>query len=328
MFLIVIHHYVVNSGLTQADGPIYSDPLSWRSLFLLLMGAWGKTGINCFVMITGYFMCRSQITAKKFAKLLCEVVFYRIVIQSVFMLTGYRSFSLVTVAKMLLPVTSIEHNFSSCFIVFYLLIPFLNVLVQHLNERQHIRLLLLCSFSCILLGTLPGMNVTFNYVTWFSVLYLIASYIRLHPKKIFDSTVFWGWMTVAFMGISALSVVTCAWIGTKIDRQMAYYFVTDSNTFLAVATGVSAFMLFKNLRIPYSKMINTIAASSFGVLMIHANGDSMRSWLWGDVCGNVAMYDSAWLPLHVIGCAIAVYAVCTLLDQLRIVLIEKPAFRF
>ena len=26
MFLIVAHHLVVNSGLTAADGPVYSDP--------------------------------------------------------------------------------------------------------------------------------------------------------------------------------------------------------------------------------------------------------------------------------------------------------------
>ena len=57
MLLIVAHHYVVNSGLTAADGPIYTDPLSWRSMFLLLLGAWGKTGINCFVLITGSDKC-------------------------------------------------------------------------------------------------------------------------------------------------------------------------------------------------------------------------------------------------------------------------------
>lgn len=28
MLLIVAHHFVVNSGLTAADGPIYADPLS------------------------------------------------------------------------------------------------------------------------------------------------------------------------------------------------------------------------------------------------------------------------------------------------------------
>ena len=39
MLLIVAHHYVVNSGLTYANGPVWSDPLSWRSLFLLIFGA-------------------------------------------------------------------------------------------------------------------------------------------------------------------------------------------------------------------------------------------------------------------------------------------------
>ncbi len=56
MLLIVAHHYVVNSGLTAPDGPIFAEPLSSDSLYLLLIGAWGKIGINCFVLITGYFI--------------------------------------------------------------------------------------------------------------------------------------------------------------------------------------------------------------------------------------------------------------------------------
>ena len=59
MMLIIAHHYVVNSGLTSVDGVLYTNPTSWRTLFLLTIGAFGKTGINCFLMITGYFMCKS-----------------------------------------------------------------------------------------------------------------------------------------------------------------------------------------------------------------------------------------------------------------------------
>ena len=64
MFLIVAHHYVVNSGLTAFGGPVYADPLSIKSLFLLIWGAFGKIGINCFVLITGYFMCQSKISQR------------------------------------------------------------------------------------------------------------------------------------------------------------------------------------------------------------------------------------------------------------------------
>ena len=39
MLLIVAHHYVVNSGLTALDRPLYANPLSWRSIFLFLFGA-------------------------------------------------------------------------------------------------------------------------------------------------------------------------------------------------------------------------------------------------------------------------------------------------
>ena len=64
MYFIVAHHYVVNSGLTSSSGPIFKDTLSIKSLFLLLFGAWGWTGINCFILLTGYFMCKQTISLR------------------------------------------------------------------------------------------------------------------------------------------------------------------------------------------------------------------------------------------------------------------------
>lgn len=125
MLLIVAHHFVVNSGLMADDGLIYSSPFSVNSIFLLLLGAWGKTGINCFVMITGYFMCKSNITLNKYLKLLFEIYFYRISISLIFWITKYESFSVNQLIDMLLPVKNIGANFTGCFIMFYLFIyPF------------------------------------------------------------------------------------------------------------------------------------------------------------------------------------------------------------
>ena len=46
---------------------------------------WGrKTGINCFVLITGYFMCQSQASMRKFLKLVLEVEFYKLLFCLVF----------------------------------------------------------------------------------------------------------------------------------------------------------------------------------------------------------------------------------------------------
>ena len=107
-----------------------------------------------------------------------------------------------------------------------------------------------------------------------------------------------------------------------------YKYVSDSNTFLAVATGVSLFMTFKDLKMKYHKWINTIAASTFGVLLIHANSDTMRQWLWKDVLYNVGMYNSKWLVVHAIGSVMAVYVICVLIDLIRINLIEKKVMGY
>lgn len=88
MFLIVAHHYVVNSGLIQE---MSKTPFEANSLFLYIFGMWGKTGINCFILITGYFMCKSNITLYKFAKLVLQVIFYKIIFTLIFALSGYHA---------------------------------------------------------------------------------------------------------------------------------------------------------------------------------------------------------------------------------------------
>lgn len=314
MLLIVAHHYVINSGLL---GRIYENPMDSRSLFLLVFGAWGKPGINCFLLITGYFMCKSQITARKFVNLLAEIYFYKIAIYILFVITGYEVVSVTRIIKLLLPITAIQTNFTNCYLVFFLFIPFLNILIQNLSEKQHIQLIMLVSFVYVFLGTMPKIPVDMNYVSWYMVLYLIASFIRLYPRKIFEDTKFWGWTALVVFFISVLSVIACAWIGAKTGAQIAFYFVSDSNKILAVATALSAFMFFKNVKIRYNRVINTVAASTFGVLQIHANSDAMRTWLWQNLLRNVDFYDSRWLIVHAFGSVISVFAVCTVIDVVR-----------
>lgn len=78
MLMIVAHHYVVNSGLLDCIDA--QDCLHFKDYFLLLFGWDRKIRINCFVLITGYFMRTSNITKKKFCKLLGEIYFYKVVI--------------------------------------------------------------------------------------------------------------------------------------------------------------------------------------------------------------------------------------------------------
>lgn len=324
MLLIVAHHYVVNSGLMSV---MKEEPLHIQSIFLYLFGMWGKTGINCFVMITGYFMCKSHISLRKFMKLLLEVYFYNVVITGIFLLTGYARPSFSTVFYALVPIQSFGVNFVACFVVFYLLIPFLNLLIQTMNSKLHLRLILLCLLVYCMIA-IPKITLGVNYVSWFVVLYFIASYIRLYGFPIKISNRNWGWLTLLSILISMASVVFMAWLSTVfVNKNIpVFWFVADSNHIMALVTALCSFMFFKDLNIRYSKVINLIGASTFGVLLIHANSDIMRQWLWQDILNNVGQYGTNTMVLHAILSVIAIFVICILVDMLRMRFVEKPLF--
>lgn len=322
MMFIVAHHYVVNSGMMDN---MSENPFAPNSLFFYLFGAWGKVGINCFIMITGYFMCKSHITLRKFVKLLLQIEFYRAIIYLIFVFLGYEIRSKRQFLLALIPIKTIGDGFTSAFLVFFLFIPFLNVLLKNISEKMHIRLIILCLFLYTFLGTLPlpYFKVTMNYVSWFVVIYFISSYVRLHPRKLFDSSLFWGIASAICVIISSLSIIWC------LKRSWsAYYFIAVSNKILAVITSFCLFMFFKNVRIPYIRTINLIASASFGVLLIHANSDAMRMWLWKDTLHNAEVFSANTCYLHFICSVLGVYSICTIIDLIRIYLLEKPFFKY
>ena len=317
MLLIVAHHYVVNSGIWEI---IRSDPSGPGSLFHYFLGMWGKTGINCFVLISGWFMCTSRITLRKFLKLLLEIEFYKVVIGIIFLITGKESFSTDWLLG-LLPIRNIKDGFVPCFIIFYLCIPFLNVLVKNMDRKMHLALVGLLLFLYTFLSTIPIFSVTMNYVSWFITLYFIASFMRLYDFPLKDGRASsWFFLSVGAIALSMLSVWIIAHSGKSISP---YWFVSDANKVMALVTALCLFNLFRTFRMPYSRLINSIGATTFGVLLIHANSDAMRQWLWYDLFDNAGHMHS---PLRAILVVLLVFITCSFLDYLRISILEKPLF--
>ena len=324
MLSIVAHHYVVNSGLLDI---IAEPPYTWKHYFMYIFGMWGKIGINCFVLITGYYMCRSDITIRKFLKLLFEILFYNAVIYIAFSIGGYESFSLGGFCSAINPIKSISRDFVSCFLIYYLFIPFLNILVDNLTQKQHGYLVFLCVSFFVIMDHFPGIEYRFNYVGWFCILHIIASYLRFYLLKppLLKREVA---CIITGAGIAVVSVVgQCMLIEQGWHVGWQYKWVADCNAFVGLLSSVMMFIGFKNLQMKNYNWINTIASSTFAVLLIHANSDVMRKWLWQDVCHNVDWIYSHYMPLHAIGCVLAIFIACVLIDKVRMSLIEKPTFK-
>lgn len=329
MLIIVMHHYVVNSGLMPLMG---DSPLQAKSLFLYIYGMWGKTGINCFVLITGYYMCKSKITLRKFLKLLLEIEFYEITICLLFVLFSSTKISFIKFIWYSLPIRSLTcSSFTDCYIVFFLFIPFLNILIKNMDKKSHIWLLFLCLVIYSILCKMPiiPISLNYNYVSWFIIIYLIGAYLRLYPYHEEDVT-FWRKMTFIAIVLAIVSVLTRVSIGyyTQVEctRDMVYYYVEDSNALLAVAVSVCLFMSFKYTKLRHNKLINIVGGGTFGILLIHDNL-LVRPWLW-TFLNNKYFFTTDYAVFHAIISVVIIYVVCSIIEYVRANLFEQPLIEY
>ena len=116
------------------------DDLLGNKLFALCFGFGGKTAINAFVLITGFFMCKKEFHWTKVVNLFCLMVFYRWFIYALFIFSGYEAFSVSELAKTILFIPrDFGHGFASSFLGLYLLVPFLNKALQNFGKKRPAR---------------------------------------------------------------------------------------------------------------------------------------------------------------------------------------------
>ena len=274
--------------------------------------------INVFILITGFFMCTKEFKWQKVINLFCLMIFYRWIIYAVFLLTGYETFSFKEFVKTVLFVPyDFGHGFSSSFLGLYLLVPFINKAIKSFEKKDLQRLILTLLFLFTVLSSFL-FNSAFEYIGWYVTVYLIGTYLRLYPVSFLKNTRNCLILTFVNLFLCYVSVIFISFVGTKINRNLpVFYFVADSNKILAITTAISLFCLFSNLKIGHIKIINTLAASTFGILLIHASSDIMRNWLWNDVMHSAEACGQKLFPLYAFAAVFTVYFACFAIDFTR-----------
>lgn len=110
----------------------------------------GKDGEQLFCTdLQAILICKSKINMTKFLKLLLEYEFYKIAEYGIFVFVGFEQFSLDTAIRVTIPITNLGSSFVDCYLIFYLFIPFLNIMIQNMTERQHRNLLCVDCVLCL-----------------------------------------------------------------------------------------------------------------------------------------------------------------------------------
>lgn len=321
MLFIIAHHLVVCrfDYLSIAKAPTFAATVA------VVYGAWGKTAINCFVLISGYFLCTQRLTWQKVVRLLLEIWFYDVVVGLVFVLAldyPVRSWAL----SFLYPLKA-NNGFVPSFLWFYVGVPFYNRLIGAMDRRSHACLvLLLLSLFCGV-GTFLYPAV-FNEPFWYMTLFFVAAYVRLYPSKWMQSCKqSWLLFGICFaLGILSilLSELKCIYLGKQTWYGSLCYFLVDSHKLLAFAIAFTAFLAAKNSPSFVSRGVNTLAKGCFAVLLIHTYAHDVSPF-WDWLSFNRLVLGPWWQMLAVMVLApIVIYLVCASIDMVRQRFMEPP----
>lgn len=361
------------------------------------MWAFEAVSVNCYVLISGYFLITSSkkdVFPKVFT-LWKRILFYSLGIYLVAILFHVGRGNWRLLAQALLPIKFEMYWFVTAYFGMYIFSPYLNILVNNLSQKEYFRFLFIqfTMFSLVSSYGFDTFAVKAGYsFLWFIFLYYLGGYIRLYnlghnicDRKLVLGYVIpsilvflltWGMYQFKFykkvLHLSNLQVLTqpgvilalafllvLILIGlkfikhSKFDKRsqliclgiilmmlLSFCFElknygavknigVDSifynwNSPFIVISSVSLFLLFLRFH-PTSSWtvtwIQRLAPLTLGVYLIHMH-PALVSFIWKQWLKAPAFYHSDWFILHYLFSVFFVYSVSSLIEWLRIQLIN------
>lgn len=321
MIMIVAHHFSVHG-----DFSFSYDTITFNRLWVQFIQIGGKIGVDIFVIISGYFLISSQsLKTNKVIKLWLQLFTYSILIFSIFTAFGLNPFSVSELIKNCLPVTFSQWWFASSYFVLYLIYPYINKLLNRLSKKEYQRLLVLLTICWCIIPTFTTQSFQSNNLLWFIYLYSLAGYIRIfgvNNKSKLSSAVCIS-LSVIIIILTFLSAVLFDVMGMKYQffakNATVFY---EQRTLPILLSSLLLFIGFLKMNMGYKRFINLIASATFGVYLIHDNY-FVRSFIWEKAFKNSSYSESNILILYSLFVIAIVFAVCTIIELLRIYVLEK-----
>ena len=264
--------------------------------------------VNCFVLISGYFLVTSKFKIERALRVILETIFYTFTITIILYLLGKASTQ--DIAKSIMPFapTKFTYWFVNKYLAVILLSPFICKVCATISKRQYqILLVTLLLIGSSLLTVFPFGELFGNSFSllWMTIVFITGGYLRLYTPKF----KYWG---IATLGLLILYNICNIYAQGLINLKY--------NSLITYTLAIATFMWFKNIQIPQmgivAKITTFIAPHVFAAYLIHEQG-LMRTYVV-DILHNFSGHMPDMLYLYLFG--IAVILISVIIDKFRIIL--------
>lgn len=256
---IIMMHYFGMGGAVQED---LFPSFSWFLTHFL--NSFAIPLVNCFVLITGYFLIKkNRFSLKKPFELLLITALYGIVSYIICVYAGNAQLSIRGGLEALFPYIIGKRWFVETYIILLLLAPFLGKLLRGLNRGQyHILLAIWLGVFCLWYSvglSAPLLDDGYGIIN-FITLFMIGGYIRLYGADC-------KWLNkhkmtylIAFIGCALMTFAFSYFI-----NPYGYAFVTN------IVGAVVMFVFALQIDLGTKKCINKISEATFDTYFVHSD---------------------------------------------------------
>ena len=287
--------------------------------------------VPSFVLLTGYYQSKSSFKQSKVWQILNEVWFYKFLFLIIFLSLGLISLSKVELIKELTPFPY-DYWYIKCYLLLFFVSPFLNKLINSLNQKEFKKLIVLGFFIFCVIPALTGGELFENdgYTLYqFIYLYFVGAYLRLYPLE--DSYIFKKTSKEMFKIIMIIIFFSCIILnfliysyGVKIaDVNNLFSYISNligistlnySSPIITIQA-IAYFSFFTTISIK-SKFINSCSALTLGVYIIHEN-IFLKKYLYGVLGFTRKNVNDSRMIINVLLATIIIYIICSIIEWLR-----------
>lgn len=330
MIFIIIYHILLHTNF-KATGTL--------NYLLIVVKCLTYVHVDSFILITGYFQCKSKTKMSKVISLNNAMWFWKVFF---LLLTLYfvPKFSLkldhvitgIEKIETLLPFDTNTYWFINCYLITYLISPILNKIINNSTKSEHKNIIIILTiifsiFSVFSYERIVNVDLGRSIIT-FILLYFIGAYLRLYPiensylfKKYTDNMkkviFFTMYLFFAFLCFSCYIIsknIEYGSLSTMISNVFENLYDNFISIFVILQT-IFYFLFFKMLKFN-SKFINKISKYTLGVYLVHENiylRENIYNWV------HFSKYVSlgSKLILLIIVVAIAIYIISLILEIIR-----------
>ena len=321
MLFIILSHSSVHGMLAGNQSELVMNTIALKWCIL------GNLGVDIYILISGYFLCEKKDSWKSMGRLLGQVWFYSILGLGIYTYACEHwgeQMSLTDIIYACFPTVCIEYWFFTVYIILLLLVPFINIALNHITQKQFQALIAIMLVWWSIIPSVTTWNMYGNEVLQFIMLYCIGAYFRKNPVNVFSKGVVRHLVTIlSWAALLAVPVVVMKYgemVPTIRNYELLLY-GRNSIIVIGIAVGMFAIAAYSK---PYaSKFINIVGGCTFGVYLLHDN-PLIRRIIWKIGFPNYEYLNSYTLIPRMLASVVIIFVIGVIVDYLRKIIFEKP----